>query len=138
MRQALVRATRKAVRASGGRPVPAVNLHVTLAFLGSVPDRRRGELAQIARAMGSSADPPGAPLELAFDHLEHWRAAQLLCALPSQAPESLSALGRRLQERLAASGFAPDPESSRSVGVGTIKPFRPHVTLARKLDRSPQ
>ena len=138
MRQALVRATRKAVRASGGRPVPAVNRHVTLAFLGSVPDRRRGELAQIARAMGSSADPPGAPLELAFDHLEHWRAAQLLCALPSQAPESLSALGRRLQERLAASGFAPDPESSRSVGVGTIKPFRPHVTLARKLDRSPQ
>jgi 2'-5' RNA ligase len=124
MRQAMVHATRDAVRTSGGRPVPADNLHVTLAFLGLVPDRRRGELAEIARAVGSSAGLPGTRLELAFDHLEHWRAAQLLCALPAEPPAPLAALGRRLQERLAASGFAPD-----------LKPFRPHVTVVRKVSR---
>jgi RNA 2',3'-cyclic 3'-phosphodiesterase len=119
MREAMVRATRKAARASGGRPVPAANLHVTLAFLGSVPQRRLGELAEIA-----SGTAAGGNLELAFDHLEHWRAAHLLCALPAEAPAPIAALARRLQEALAASGFAPD-----------LKPFRPHVTVVRKVSR---
>jgi 2'-5' RNA ligase len=119
MREAMVHATRKAARASGGRPVPAANLHVTLAFLGAVPERRLGELAEIARRAAA-----GGRLELAFDHLEHWRAAQLLCALPAEAPAPIAALARRLQDVLAASGFAPD-----------LKPFRPHVTVVRKVQR---
>jgi 2'-5' RNA ligase len=143
MREAMAQATRKAARASGGRPVPAANLHVTLAFLGSVPERRLGELAEIARAAAArpavasanaprsppgaareSADSPEGSLELAFDHLEYWRAAQLLCALPAEAPAQVAALARRLQDPLAASGFAPD-----------LKPFRPHVTVVRKVSR---
>jgi RNA 2',3'-cyclic 3'-phosphodiesterase len=119
MREAMVHATRKAARASGGRPVPAANLHVTLAFLGAVPERRLGELAEIARRAAA-----GGRLELAFDHLEHWRAAQLLCALPAEAPAPIVALARRLQDVLAARGFAPD-----------LKPFRPHVTVVRKVSR---
>jgi len=121
MREAMAHATREAARASGGRPVPAANLHVTLAFLGAVAERRLGELADIARA---SAGSPGGRLDLAFDHLEYWRAAQLLCALPAEAPAQIVTLGRRLQERLDASGFAPD-----------LKPFRPHVTVVRKVSR---
>ena len=126
----------------GGRPVAVGNLHITLAFLGSVPERRLGELAEVARAaapgpgfagvggpagpqspVGESAFPAGS-LELAFDHLEYWRAAQLLCALPAQSPAPIVALARRLQDRLAASGFAPD-----------LKLFRPHVTVVRKVVR---
>jgi RNA 2',3'-cyclic 3'-phosphodiesterase len=122
MREAMVHATGEAARASGGRPVPAANLHVTLAFLGSVPERRLGELAEIAR--GAAA---GGGLEIAFDHVEYWRAAQLLCALPVEAPAPVTALARRLQDVFAASGFAPD-----------LKPFRPHVTLARKVYRTPR
>jgi 2'-5' RNA ligase len=117
MRQAMVLAIGKAARASGGQPVPAANLHVTLAFLGSVPERRLGELAAIARMAAH-----GSSLELVFDHLEYWRAAQLLCALPAQAPAPTAALARRLQDALAAGGFAPD-----------LKPFRPHVTVVRKV-----
>ena len=119
MRQAMAQAVGKGVRASGGRPVPAANLHVTLAFLGSVPERRLGELAEIARGAAR-----GGSLELAFDHLEHWRAAGLLCALPAEAPAPILALARRLQGVLAGSGFAPD-----------LKPFRPHVTVVRKVSR---
>lgn len=115
----------------GGRSVPADNLHVTLAFLGSVPERRLPELAGIARRAASpgriaceSAEAPRAPLELAFDHLEHWRAAQLLCAAPAEPSMPAAALAGRLQTLLAQSGFGPD-----------LKPFRPHVTVARKVAR---
>lgn len=125
MRQAMVRATRKAARSSGGRPVRADNLHVTLAFLGSVREGQMAALAEIARQ--AAGQPPGSEpaLVLAFDRLEYWRAAQLLCALPAQAPEAVSALARRLQDLLAAGGFAPD-----------LKPFRPHVTVVRKVSRA--
>jgi len=119
MREAMVRATRKAAQASGGRPVPATNLHVTLAFLGSVLERRLGELAAIAAGAAT-----GGPFEIAFDHLEHWRAAQLLCALPAEAPAPIMELVGGLQDGLAASGFAPD-----------LRPFRPHVTVVRKVPR---
>jgi 2'-5' RNA ligase len=131
MRQAMAKAAHKAARASGGRPVPAENLHVTLAFLGSVPERQLPELAEIARvpafaAAGASdrTDAAGAPLELVFDHLEYWRAAQLLCASPAEPPMEVAKLARTLQARLTQGGFAPD-----------LKPFRPHVTVVRKVVR---
>jgi 2'-5' RNA ligase len=119
MREVMAYAIRKTVRASEGRPVPVANLHVTLAFLGSVAEQRVGELALIARGA-----VPGGNLELVLDHLEYWRAAQLLCVLPSEVPAAIAALARGLQEALAASGFAPD-----------LKPFRPHVTVVRKVSR---
>jgi RNA 2',3'-cyclic 3'-phosphodiesterase len=122
MRKAMAGATAEAARASGGRPVPGGNLHVTLAFLGSVAERRLPELAAAARAAAPGA--AGEALEIAFDHLEHWRAAQLLCALPPGPSAPLAALAARLQARLAEHGFTPD-----------LKPFRPHVTVARKVAR---
>lgn len=136
MRREMADATREVARARrgsdpgcGGRPVPAGNLHVTLAFLGWVPERQMQPLAKLARGaaqtLGSARageGAPGAPLELAFDHLEYWRASQLLCALPAQPPLRAVALARSLQALLTASGFTPD-----------LKPFRPHVTVARKV-----
>jgi len=120
MRAAMVQATRKAARSGGARPVPSENLHVTLAFLGSVREERLAELVGIARQAAASC-LGGA---LAFEHLEYWRAAQLLCALPIELPAWLAALARALQDLLARRGFAPD-----------LKPFRPHVTVARKVSR---
>ncbi|HEX3844277.1 MAG TPA: RNA 2',3'-cyclic phosphodiesterase [Steroidobacteraceae bacterium] len=136
MREAMAEAIRGAARAwrgsdpvCGGRPVPARNLHVTLAFLGSVPERRRSKLAEVARGAAetassalATASSPGNPLELVFDHLEHWRAARALCALPAEPPAPVAALARQLQDLLVGRGFAPD-----------LKPFRPHVTVVRKV-----
>jgi 2'-5' RNA ligase len=122
MRQAMARATQGARRDSGGRPVPPENLHVTLAFLGSVAERRLAELGDIALAAAREA--VAAPLELAFDHLEYWRAAQLLCAAAAGPFPPAAALAARLQALLARSGFGPD-----------LKPFRPHVTVMRKVAR---
>jgi 2'-5' RNA ligase len=131
MRDAMVQATREQARASGGRPVPAGSLHVTLAFLGSVPERRLPGLAEAARGAAdtlrplfAAPDSPRGVLELAFDHLEYWRPAKLICALPAAPPEPITALARKLQDLLVDRGFAPD-----------LKPFRPHVTVVRKVVR---
>jgi 2'-5' RNA ligase len=137
MRQAMARATREAARASGGRPVRTENLHLTLAFVGSVPESRLSELAAIGRQAAGPSPPLPSSLDLAFDHLEHWRAAQLLCALPAKPPAAVPALAGRLREGLAKAGFAPDLESSCSVELNLRRPFRPHVTLVRKVRRPP-
>lgn len=143
MREAMVQAIGRAARESGGKPVPAANLHVTLAFLGSVAGERLRVLGEVARAAAretasaaarrpagapesesESADSPEAPFELSFDHLEYWRGAQLLCASAADSPPWAAALAGRLKTRLAQSGFAPD-----------LKAFRPHVTVVRKVVR---
>jgi 2'-5' RNA ligase len=119
MQRAMALATRTAARARGGRPVPADNLHVTLAFLGSVPERRLPELTDVAREAAASLGPA---VELSFDHLEHWRSAHIICASPAEPPMPIAVLARTLQELLVGRGFTPD-----------LKPFRPHVTVMRKV-----
>ena len=59
-----------------------------------------------------------------FDHLEYWRQAQLLCVLPAEPPPATVTFARSLQDLLVTAGFAPD-----------LKPFRPHVTVVRKVSR---
>ena len=119
MREALTHAVRKAVRGSGGRPVSPSNLHLTLAFLGSVPEGRMAELVDAARAVG--LPEPGA-VEVRLDHLEHWAGPRVLCAAPSEPSAAAVKLAGALEQQLSAVGFSPD-----------IKPFRPHVTVARKV-----
>jgi 2'-5' RNA ligase len=124
-RQALARATAKAARSCGGRPVPAPNLHVTLAFLGSVPLRRVGELRALAQRT-ARAFSQDAPLALRFETLAHWPRQQILCALAAAAPRGAQALAEALKDCAAAAEFSPD-----------LKPFHAHVTVARKVTHAP-
>src|SRR2546421_394268 len=78
LQSAFTHATRKAVRACGGRPVPAHNLHVTLAFLGSVPERRIPELRLISDQVAATLPPEGPPLRLTFDRIEHLKKAHII------------------------------------------------------------
>ncbi len=121
-RAALVHATRKAVRSSGGRPVPEESLHLTLAFLGSVPERRVTELHAIARRVAQAAAASGAPILVSFDRLVHWAKPRILCALDSEALAGAAALAESLKSETHAAGFSPD-----------LKPFHAHVTVARKV-----
>ena len=109
----------------GGRPVPAANLHVTLAFLGSVPRRRVEELRAIAQR-AAQAFSQDAPLVLRFSALAHWARQQILCALGAEEPPLAQALAGALKDAAAAAGFAPD-----------LKPFHAHVTVARKVAHAP-
>jgi 2'-5' RNA ligase len=115
-REQLAHITRKAVRGSGGRPIPVENLHSTLVFLGSVPEDR---FTQVAAA---AAQLRHAPIELTFDSLEHWSKPRLLCLACSRPPESAPVLAASLAKLLLGQGLTPDP-----------KPYRPHITIARKV-----
>ena len=139
-RGALAHSTRKGVRSCGGRPVPVPGLHVTLAFLGGVPEGRVPELDRIARRVADTFPAGGRPLLLSFDRLVHWARPQILCALGAGEPESAQAAGEprdadaagapalaaTLKNQTAAAGFSPD-----------LKPFRTHVTVARKVVHAP-
>ena len=122
VRRRIHRAGRLAVAAGRGRPVPAGNLHLTLAFLGEVADTRREAVAQAAAAAAASVGP----FELSltdigiFQRGTFGRAGVLWLGGP--ATEPLTALVRDLKDRLIEAGFGLDR-----------KPFRPHLTLARKL-----
>ena len=57
-----------------------------------------------------------------FDRGEYWRKPQVVCLVASRVPTGLAALVTQLQAELAAEGLAIE-----------ARPFRPHVTLARKV-----
>jgi 2'-5' RNA ligase len=120
-RQALAAATQAQIAAAQGRAVPLANLHVTLAFLGDVAAARLGELADLGREVAASWKGPS-PIELSFERLACWRRPQLLCVLERAPGESAALLAEALKSAALAAGFAPD-----------LKPFRAHVTVARKV-----
>lgn len=130
-RAALAHAVRKAVRACGGRPVPAASLHVTLAFLGSVPESRIPELRALARGAARGIASEASPMALTLGRIECSTRGQILWVLAdgtagrNKAP-ALPALVTALKEATAAAGFSPD-----------LKPFRAHVTVARKVAHAP-
>jgi len=129
-RAALVHATHKAVRHSGGRPVAEHNLHTTLLFLGSVTESRVSEVMTIgARAAAETLVARAGsslPSSFVFDRIELWQKAHVLVATTSAATGDghllANALVGSLQRETSSAGFGPD-----------LKPFRPHVTLARKV-----
>lgn len=121
VQQAQLAAAAKAVVVeSRGRAVPLGNLHVTLAFLGSVPEARLADVLSVGARVAAEASASEA--RLSFTRLECWKGAGALCAVAEESDPAAAALADGLKRELVAAGFAPD-----------LKPFRPHITLARKV-----
>jgi 2'-5' RNA ligase len=120
LRRELARATRSVVRAAGGRPVPVANLHITLAFLGSVPADAVGTLKAVAGEVAAQ------PFDLALARVGFFPRARTLWLGPDSACLPLIQLQDGLWQVLAAAGW---PRESR--------PFTPHLTLVRKAQAMP-
>jgi 2'-5' RNA ligase len=90
--------------------------HVTLEFLGSVPASR------VAAAREAAMRVQAGPCDLRLDAVEFWRRPEVLCLVAREVPPPLADLVAQLRSALAAQGFEPE-----------TRPFRAHVTLARKV-----
>ena len=108
------------VRAAEGRPIPARNFHVTLAFLGFVPDARVEDVVELA----DRVEPTG-KIDLVFDRIEVWRRSRVLVIVPRIVPSALAELAERLHFNLLNKQFEVGHEE-----------YRPHLTLARDARQS--
>ena len=109
---------RDAALSFGGRATRRDTIHLTLAFLGNVPEARLPELSMAAATVGAE------PFAINVDQLGFWSHNHLLWA-GCQAPSApLDALSGQLRQALARAGF-------RVGGEG--RNFVPHVTLVRRV-----
>ena len=108
----------RTLRPGDGRCVAAENIHLTLAFLGSVDAAFRDCAEQAAAAIRASA------LTLTLELIGCWSHTGILWAGPVRVPEPLSLLVQELTAGLASCGYAPER-----------RPYAAHLTLARKVRR---
>jgi 2'-5' RNA ligase len=119
VRKRLAAIASKSLKRSG-RKIPAENLHLTLAFLGPVgPEVRRcaEEVADVVSA---------APFTLEFTHLGFFPRPRVVWSGCDQTPEALIALVNALRAGLEDCGIQPE-----------ARPYRAHLTLARKASVEP-
>ncbi|MGI6357475.1 MAG: RNA 2',3'-cyclic phosphodiesterase [Bacillota bacterium] len=99
--------------------VPTDNLHLTMAFLGEVPE---SSLPVLKAAAARAASQAGAPVVLSYGGqmgtFPNWRQPRVFW-LGVEASLPLQRLHRALGQELAGVGFAPDSR------------WHPHITLGR-------
>ena len=118
-RDRLDRLARETARVSGGRASAAFTLHLTIVFVGTVP----AETLAKVRAAGDAIAWPS--FELRLDALGSFARAGIAWAAPSRVPPELATANRELARALADRGVPAD-----------ARPYRPHVTLARRCSRA--
>ncbi len=107
------------------RWVPRDNYHVTLAFIGETDER---EVAALRR-LGAAQRVPRCAIR--FDRREVWPQSQVLVAAAKESPPELLALAKSL--RVGASSALTEGRDER---MDPELPWRPHVTLARKVTQA--
>lgn len=120
IREAAASCAKSAVETIPGRYAPAENYHITLAFLGEVPEDRlehaRAVLQNVLCRFSAPRITLGAP-----DHFGRAQNGILILRAASCPP--LEPLHDALIAALKAAGLPADPG-----------PFAPHITLARHAD----
>ena len=119
-RDALARRAEQVAKASAGRPSRTDTLHLTLVFIGATPRERVAAL----RDLMDSIEVPRFALQ--FDQSGWWRHNGIAWAGARAAPDALFALQQALARGAEKIGFSLD-----------VRPYVPHLTLARNALRSP-
>jgi 2'-5' RNA ligase len=98
--------------------IPAANLHMTLAFAGSVTASTRQCLEAAAGNLQL------APFDLTIEQCGYWHRPRIVWLGPVHAPPALWSLAGGLRAAFEACGLPVE-----------TRPYQPHVTLARKISR---
>lgn len=120
LRERIAQAACRYLEGRKARAVRANNVHLTLAFLGSVDEQAVDEVIAAGDLVRA------APFELALDRLETWRGARVACLTTQMVPAPLAALVAQLRSNVQARALPVD-----------LKPFRAHITLARDWREAP-
>ncbi|WP_091715394.1 RNA 2',3'-cyclic phosphodiesterase [Methylophaga sulfidovorans] len=104
----------------GLRKLKPSNFHMTLFFVGNVEDHIVVTLLDRAKSIRSF------PISLEFNELDYWRKPKVLCLTCQKQPSSLYHLVNALNRMM--SGLPITRET---------RPFRAHITLARKAKYRP-
>jgi 2'-5' RNA ligase len=118
LRESLARSVSALVPDGVGRIQRPDQLHLTLEFLGAVPESR---LASVQRAAQATR---GHACDVWLDRVAYWRRSSVLCLLASRTPPELEGLVAELRANLERAGFEPER-----------RPYLAHLTLARKVWR---
>jgi 2'-5' RNA ligase len=102
----------------GGRPMPAEKIHLTLAFLGEVEPGRAAVAREAAREVGRT------DFMIRLDRLGGFRRSKVGWAGMSRPSPALIEMQSQLDKGLRSRGFRLEE-----------RPFAPHVTLVRKVER---
>ena len=116
---ALERLARELTVVCEGKPVERSKIHLTLSFLGEVAAEREAAIADVAASM-----PRAGGFTLVLDRAGSFRRSRVAWAGASREPPALLELQSGLEARLRAAGFVLED-----------RPYRPHLTLARKIAR---
>jgi 2'-5' RNA ligase len=98
------------------RPVPRESLHITLAFLGYLPEREIEPLGEIV----SCLEGPAPLIRLGDPIAKPSPARPRLFALPADSPDTVALQGGLEEQLVGKRLFKPEK-----------RPFWPHVTVAR-------
>ena len=101
-------------------PVPLVNFHITLAFLGNVDHDRLEQLCLSADAIRCQR------FELTLNKPGFWNKPGILWLGTSEIPPPLRALSKKLKILANQMGFSADKGR-----------YQPHVTIARRCKLAP-
>lgn len=117
-RAALAKLAAEVAQVAGGRAEREDRIHLTLAFLGEVPEERVASIAALAAAT------PMPELRLRFDRVGSFRRARVAWAGMGEPDPALAAFQSELAAALRAAGLELED-----------RPFQAHVTLARRTER---
>jgi len=99
--------------------VPPANLHITLAFAGSV-------MAPVRHCLETAADTIRAPVfDLTINHVGHWPKPRITWIGPTQVPAGLWSLVEALRTSFDECGLQRETRA-----------YQPHITLARKMSKA--
>ncbi|MEE9141462.1 MAG: RNA 2',3'-cyclic phosphodiesterase [Gammaproteobacteria bacterium] len=108
-------ATADVLVASKGRPQAEKNIHLTLAFLHNV------EIERLECVCDAASRVEVRPFKLTLDRFAYWRRSKILSLSTSSIPDELEQLFDQIWTELGACDFRREE-----------RPFKAHVTLARK------
>ncbi|MFO7602597.1 MAG: RNA 2',3'-cyclic phosphodiesterase [Gammaproteobacteria bacterium] len=121
LRQTISQTLMPRLQGLSGRKLSQQQWHITLAFLGNVPDEMADCVQQQAQTISA------APFDITLETVGYWSRPKVVWLGAGDIPDGLQSLVSDLNTALKPCGYAPE-----------YPDFKAHMTLMRKVTRKPK